>query len=68
MQLPCFDTVFCRMQNVDLCFKWYEDTIVFLVFFFIFLFRPNGKSVQLDEKDFPQCYGNIFERAILKVT
>ena len=33
---------------VELTFEWYEDTMVFGVFIFIFLFRTNGKKVYLD--------------------
>ena len=32
--------------------EWYEDTMVFHVFIFIFLFRTNGKNGHLDDNDF----------------
>ena len=56
------------MFLVDLTFEWYDDTMVFRVFIFIFLFRTNGKKVCLDENDFRQCYSNFFETTFLKVT
>ena len=56
------------MFQVELNFEWYEDTMVFRVFIFIFMFRTNGKKVYLDEKNFRHCFVNFFESAILKVT
>ena len=30
-----FETVFCRVENVDLPFEWSKDAIVLFLFFFI---------------------------------
>ena len=54
---------------IFLTFDWYEGTMVFSVFIFIFLFRSSDKKKKhLDENDCRHGYGNYFKSAILKVT
>ena len=39
------------MSRVNHTFEWYEDAMVFLVSFLLFLFRTNDKKGHLDEND-----------------
>ena len=48
-------------------FDWYEGTMVFCVFIFIFLIRTSSEKEHLDKNNFCHVYGNYFEIAILKV-
>ena len=48
-------------------FDWYEGTMKFCVFIFIFLIRPSNEKEHLGKNNFCHGYGNYFEIAILKV-
>ena len=48
---------------VDLTFEGYGDAMVFCVFI---LFRSNIRKRYLDENNFRDSHGNIFESAIPK--
>ena len=54
---------------LDLNFEWYEDTMVFRMFIFVFfLFRTNVKKGYLNESVFHHFYGNFLKSATQKVT
>ena len=40
----------------------------FLFIYLLFLLRTNSTKENLDENNFPHCYGNFFKIAVLKVT
>ena len=57
--------------NFQSFFEWYEGATVFrvfILFYFIFVCRTNGKKEHLCENNFCYFYGNYSESAILKVT
>ena len=53
----------------DLTFEWFVKMSWYSACLLLsFFFRTNGKKGHLDENGFRHCYGNFFEKGILKVT